>query len=357
MRPLLSHLRIQSLDAANLGQQGLLHPLRRSQAEGNVPDVLRSESEPLGDTAINAVIATSESQIAEVRVKLLPQTEPPYPAQSTPLGVKESIEKTVEISTQAAIPEWAQRINELRRKLKLGQEEFAEAVGVSQQTVSRWVRGEREPSVDGYRSIIHLCGDEQQEAARYFLKRYGDLTGVHDFTARFALDQYPKLNKKLRAAERQMEELQNEKNAVVIPLLKDSAAAGTPRAIDEKEIEAELVLPRAWVSKSSTITAIKVEGDSMSPVLEPGYIVLVDTSQKDPKRLVNQMVAARDDEGVTIKWLRKQPERKGAEEMYILLPNHTSLRHPVRVITPGSESVSIVGKVVKWIGEPPPPRK
>lgn len=89
----------------------------------------------------------------------------------------------------------------------------------------------------------------------------------------------------------------------------------------------------------------------MSPILEPGYIVLVDTGDRDPRRLVNQMVAARADDGVTIKWLRKE------KETYILLPNHTSLRHPVRIISPGSDSVSIVGRVVKWIGEPPLPRK
>ena len=140
-----------------------------------------------------------------------------------------------------------------------------------------------------------------------------------------------------------------------VPLLKDAAAAGTPRAIDEKEIETYLTLPEQWIGRKSSITAIRVVGDSMLPILDDGYIALVDTSVRDPKRLVNQMVAARADDGVTIKWLRR--EKGHGSDMYLLVPQNTSQRHPVRVITEGSESVSIVGIVVKWIGEPPPPRK
>jgi hypothetical protein len=51
--------------------------------------------------------------------------------------------------------------------------------------------------------------------------------------------------------------------------------------------------------------------------------VLIDLTQKDPKRLVNDMVAARDAEGgVTIKWLRK------IGNYYMLVPQHTSAAPP-----------------------------
>lgn len=118
------------------------------------------------------------------------------------------------------------------------------------------------------------------------------------------------------------------------------------------DIEKYLPIPQEWVDRKSSITAIKVVGDSMSPFLEEGYIVLVDTNDRDPKRLVNHMGAATDEDGgVTIKWLRKNPQG-----ILQLVPQHTSLRHPILVINP-EDGIEVVGRVVKWIGEPPAPRK
>jgi phage repressor protein C with HTH and peptisase S24 domain len=93
--------------------------------------------------------------------------------------------------------------------------------------------------------------------------------------------------------------------------------------------------------------AIRVTGDSMSPILEEGYVVLIDLTQKDPKRLVNEMVAARDSEGgVTIKWLRK------IGKYFMLVPQHTSQRHEPQMIE-SDDDWAVVGKVIRWIGEPP----
>lgn len=47
-------------------------------------------------------------------------------------------------------PDWAQRVAELRRKLGLKQVEFAKLFGVTQPAVSRWERGEVEPSLENY---------------------------------------------------------------------------------------------------------------------------------------------------------------------------------------------------------------
>jgi SOS-response transcriptional repressor LexA len=137
---------------------------------------------------------------------------------------------------------------------------------------------------------------------------------------------------------------------VFIPLLKDSAAAGTPRALDEKNIETQLEIPAWMCPKAKGCVAIRVTGDSMSPILEDGYIVLVDTTQRDPKKLVNEMVAARDSEGgVTFKWLRKM------KNVYVLMPNHTSLRHDPIVID-SDDDYAVVGRIVHFIGQPPRPK-
>ncbi|HEX7289473.1 MAG TPA: S24 family peptidase [Candidatus Angelobacter sp.] len=140
--------------------------------------------------------------------------------------------------------------------------------------------------------------------------------------------------------------------AVQIPLLKDAAAAGTPRQMQEGEFDEILPLPASLCPHPDKIICFRIAGDSMSPILEEGYIVAVDTAQQDHAHLHGQMVAARDPEGgVTVKWLR----RVGRD--WMLVPQHTSKRHqPVILTREGSEdgeaSWQIVGKVLWWIGMP-----
>lgn len=133
-------------------------------------------------------------------------------------------------------------------------------------------------------------------------------------------------------------------DVVAIPLLKDAAAAGSPRMIEESEIEDTIFGWRRQCPHPEDMVAIKIEGDSMSPVLENGYLVVVDTAVREPKRLVGRMIAARDPEGgVTVKWLRE------VEGTLLLVAQHTSLRFQPIILHPGW---GIVGEVVWWIGKP-----
>jgi len=50
----------------------------------------------------------------------------------------------------ATLPDWAQQVAALRKKLGLKQVEFAEKFGVTQPAVSRWETGEIEPSLEHY---------------------------------------------------------------------------------------------------------------------------------------------------------------------------------------------------------------
>lgn len=82
----------------------------------------------------------------------------------------------------------------------------------------------------------------------------------------------------------------------------------------------------------------------MSPILEDDFIVAIDTSQTDGRKLVDQMVAAGDPEGgVTVKWLRR------SGKSFMLVPQHTSVRHNPVVLEPGWR---IIGRVLFWIGKP-----
>lgn len=84
----------------------------------------------------------------------------------------------------------------------------------------------------------------------------------------------------------------------------------------------------------------------MSPVLEDGYMVIVDTHPIEHRNLYGQMVAAQDPEGgITVKWLRKV----GREEM--LVAQHTSTRYQP-VILSSDPGWRIIGRVLFWIGKP-----
>ena len=89
----------------------------------------------------------------------------------------------------------------------------------------------------------------------------------------------------------------------------------------------------------------------MSPLLEEGYVAIVNVARTEIGGLVDRMVLARDEEGgVTVKWLRKQGT------LYLLVPQNTSPRHPIRVLQSKNDG-AILGEIVRWVGEPPQPRK
>lgn len=81
----------------------------------------------------------------------------------------------------------------------------------------------------------------------------------------------------------------------------------------------------------------------MEPILKEGYVVAVDTSERDPRRLVQKMVLVRersgDDAGVTIKWLDRSPGG------YTLTPENKDVRPTVM-----TEDHEIVGRVIWWHG-------
>ena len=61
--------------------------------------------------------------------------------------------------TKAVPPEWARTIRAVRRKLRLSQAELAEKLETSAMAISRWERGEFEPSADAYLRLGKLMGD------------------------------------------------------------------------------------------------------------------------------------------------------------------------------------------------------
>jgi SOS-response transcriptional repressor LexA len=236
-----------------------------------------------------------------------------YPS-LTLLSMKK-VSETYKTEVRAAVPS---KIRQLREYCRLRQEDLAVACGVSRGAVARWEAGEDMPPP---RVFVVLAKYAISQDQRWW---WLGLAGIE---------------------KKDLEGIQ-QVNIKMVPLLKDSIAAGTPRAVDESEIERQLIFPTEWLPQTGTVTALRVAGDSMSPLIDSGYIVLVDTSQRDPKKLINKMVAAREADEVTIKWLRQEGR------FFHLVPQHTSPRHPIRILTPESD-IAIIGEVIRWIGAPP----
>lgn len=237
------------------------------------------------------------------------------------------------------------RIRQIRRAKGLTQNEFGKLFSISGVAISRWESDQDKPSPRSLLLLAELTTD--LELKELLLKEAGlrpikaeihTETGIKPVMAGIRIEAADVQESRLPEPVRH------------IPLLRDPVAAGTPRATNEKEIEQILTLPRSWFPRGGELYALRISGDSMSPILNDGYVVIIDTAQRDPARVINRMVAAREDEGITIKWLRSQ------DEVMMLVPQHVSLRHPVRVLR-AEGNFSIVGVVVKWIGEPPPPRR
>lgn len=103
--------------------------------------------------------------------------------------------------------------------------------------------------------------------------------------------------KLVRAGDRAAEEAEY----VTVPLMADAAAAGEPRVMDE-EVERQCIIHRRVAPHPENLRAVWIEGESMWPPLPSRSIVVVDVAQRDRARCHGHIVAARIEDGVTIKW-------------------------------------------------------
>jgi len=87
-----------------------------------------------------------------------------------------------------------------------------------------------------------------------------------------------------------------------VPILSDAAAAGSPRVVNEEDIDDYAVIFDRWHGKEQR--ALRIKGDSMAPTLFEDDIVGVDVSPNPKVRKIDgRIVAARFDDGVVVKRL------------------------------------------------------
>lgn len=136
---------------------------------------------------------------------------------------------------------------------------------------------------------------------------------------------------------------------MAIPIIAGEIAAGSPTYVDGRQIE-DYALVFARSVKSTTdpyryrCIWVRKGSRSMSPVIEPGSLVCIDSYQRTPAKLVGKIVALRDEDGgCTIRYLR-------IENNYLIgMPENIKEYNPLVLQFSGkrmSDRNPLIGKVI-----------
>ena len=293
--------------------------LRLVQPKVHLPNVARRNLKQTRDSAVQPVVFAVLSDrltIAALRGNLQLQN---LSSVRMDEDYSERRQKVNKKSTNGEIKlvqkQVGERMRETRLRLGLSQEQMAQHFNVTTGAYGKWETGLNSPRGTVFAVLSRLAPDDEKA---WWLEQAG-----------LQSESNPK-DSDLRS----------------VPFLREALAAGVPRDVSECEKQAPLVLPRAWLPSDGNLVAVCVRGDSMAPIVQEGYVVIIDTLARNPGKLVGRMVAAREGNGVTIKWLRKDGET------YLLEAQNISRRHQVRILRPDGD-FSIVGAVVKLIADVP----
>jgi phage repressor protein C with HTH and peptisase S24 domain len=249
--------------------------------------------------------------------------------------------------TKAVFPEGASAIKAVRRKLRLSQSELAEKLETSAMAISRWERGEFQPSADAYLRLGRLVGDP---LCWFFWGRAGLSTAD-------VMRVLPNAGRRLRAARIPTVQvvhagaartwIAEQESFVAIPLL--PVCAATPGEEGDKVADLEQVKPQAmlaapkdWCPNPTSTICLAVKGHSMAPLILDGYLIAVDTSDVSHDDLVGKIVVALNREkGLLVSRLIR------FDHTDVLVSDH---REYVSVSLAAESHWRVVGKVLWWIG-------
>lgn len=246
-------------------------------------------------------------------------------------------------------PEWSARIIAFRNSLNLSQTVFGERLNTSAMAVSRWERGQAEPTAAAYLRLGSLAGDPQ---CWYFWGRAGlstwDIMRVLP-AARHRLRRSKIANVHVVSAGPNETSSLSPKNLVAIPVLPVRAATAeedTEEVTDLDQLSPESIwaAPAEWCPNPSQTISLRVKGNSMSPLIFDGYIIAVDTSDISRDKLIGQMVVAwnRDTKRLLVSRLLR------FEHTDVLVSDQ---REHQTVSLAGKSKWRIVGRVLWWTGK------
>jgi len=120
-----------------------------------------------------------------------------------------------------------------------------------------------------------------------------------------------------------------------------SLANLTIKSSGSQASEGYILAYRQWIPHPKETVAVRLEDDSMNPILPAGSIVAIDRAQRDPQQLQGKIVAARPDGQPMVRWL----DISGRH--LILRPNQTSREFPIIPVELDTKGASqIIGQIV-----------
>jgi SOS-response transcriptional repressor LexA/DNA-binding XRE family transcriptional regulator len=255
-------------------------------------------------------------------------------------------------SRKSMVPEWARKIQQLRQRLGLSQTALGSRLHYSAMAVSRWESGTQEPPAQCYIQLGNMAGDPEcwtfwsraglksSDLARMFPGGRSSL-----YRARF-----PELDVVVAGSAKRKVDGSKKSKLIAVPLLPVQAAArgetGDPGVnLDQVSAEEMVAAPSSWCPNPTETTCLTVKGTSMSPLIENGDIVAVDSSQTDPAQLSGKIVVA---------WHREQ----GLSVAHFLLVQGVQMLNSENrgyqpLVLEKDRNWRIVGKVLWWIRQAP----
>ncbi len=198
--------------------------------------------------------------------------------------------------------------------------ELAEAVGVVEGTVRKWLRGDSVPYLDQVRQIARITG----------------------FPLEWLVQDEP-----LEAGEGPSTYGANDERVVFIPRFEVRPAAGAGGAVESERARKFLAFREDWIRengwRAADLAVVTAQGDSMEPVISPGSVLLVDRGER-AKQGREGIFILRMGEDLLVK--RLQPLEGGR----VLAKSDNPAYSPFEIKGQEDSETAVVGRVV-WVGK------
>lgn len=237
----------------------------------------------------------------------------------------------------------------LRRRLKLSQTAFGHEVNASAMGVSRWERGAQDPPSHSYIELGILAGDPD---CWFFWGRAGlrreDLMRVvpkqRNRTGPVSAGDLEIIHNGARSKKAERNQL------IVLPLLKIIAASHGHKGdstdiLHEAAVESYLAAPLDCCPNPESTYCLRVLGNSMTPLIDSEYILVVDSSQTNRSKLNGKIVLAwNKDVGLTVSRFRRYARTE------VLHPDNSDFQS---ITIDRANPWKVIAKVLWWIGKAP----
>jgi SOS-response transcriptional repressor LexA len=197
------------------------------------------------------------------------------------------------ISRNGAVPEWAKRIERVRRSFHMNQSQLAQELQYSAMAISRWERGILEPNAECYIKLGKLAVGRD----RWFFWERAGLTKT-DIQSEMP---QPKGDysdfEVILAGSGAKRQVTHQSQLVAIPLLRVHAGShgeeGDPVLdLSQSPLEVVIAAPRAWCPNPDSTRGLRVKEKSMTPLIQDGDILAIDSSQTKHSDLNDKIVVA-----------------------------------------------------------------